>query len=179
MASSPLETPSLFLTPHVPEHLRALIESSESYEQRSGMKPANGLRDFIVSDAVSPEWLATLESAAGADPWRFGFAVVHRESGMVIGNAGLTGPPDPDGVFEIAYGIVPEYQGRGYATEAAEALLAWVVRNGRVTTARAHTLPKRNASTRVLEKCGFRHVGEVNHPTDGLIWRWEKRLEAA
>ena len=179
MGAPELETTRLFLIPHAPEHLRALIESSESYEQRSGMKPANGLRDFIVSDAVSPEWLATLESAAGADPWRFGFAVVHRESGLVIGNAGLTGPPDADNAVEIAYGIVPEYEGRGYATEAAAALLAWVVRNGRVTTARAHTLPERNASTRVLEKCGFRHLGAVNHPTDGLIWRWEKQLGMA
>lgn len=176
MATSELETRSLSLTPHLPEHLRALIESSEAYEQCSGMKPAAGLRDFIVSDDVSPEWLATLKSAAGSDPWRFGFAVVHRESGLVVGSAGLIGPPDADNAVEIAYGIVPDYEGRGYATEAAAALIEWVVRNGRVTTVRAHTLPERNASTRVLGKCGFRHVGEVNHPTDGLIWRWEKQL---
>jgi RimJ/RimL family protein N-acetyltransferase len=179
MAASALETASLFLRPHEPEHLRALIESSDSYEQRSGLKPANGLRDFIVSDDVSPEWLATLENAAGADPWRFGFAVVHRETELVIGTAGLTGPPDVDKAVEIAYGIVPEYQGRGYATEAAAAVIAWVVQNGSVTTLRAHTLPERNASSRVLEKCGFRQVGEMDHPTDGLIWRWERQLATA
>ena len=176
---APLETRSLRLVPHAPEHLRALIQGPEDYERLSGLAPARGLRDFIVSDDVSPEWLAALESATGADPWRFGFALVHTESGMVIGNAGFTGPPDAAGVVEIAYGVVPDFQGRGYATEAANALLVWAAQNGRIAIARAHTLPERNASTRVLEKCGFRYVSEFTHPADGLIWRWEKQVEAS
>jgi RimJ/RimL family protein N-acetyltransferase len=179
MVPSALETKRLRLMPHAPEHLRALIDGPESYERISGTTPAKGLRDFIVSDDVSPEWLAALQDATGADPWKYGFAVVHSESGLVIGNAGFTGPPNAEGVFEIAYGIVPDYQGHGYATEAAGALLTWAAKNGRVSLACAHTLPARNASTRVLEKCGFRHVGELSHPTDGLIWRWEKQLETA
>jgi RimJ/RimL family protein N-acetyltransferase len=178
-ASDSCETKNLRLVPHRPEHLRALIEGPEAYARCSGMTPANGLRDFIVSDDVSPEWLAALEKATDPDPWRYGFAVVHREDGLVIGNAGCTGPPDEEGAFEIAYGIVPQYQGRGYATEAAAAVVTWAAENARVTTARAHTLPERNASCRVLEKCGFQHVGEVTHATDGLIWRWEKRLGTA
>jgi ribosomal-protein-alanine N-acetyltransferase len=177
MTTSGLETKRLRLVPNAAEHLRALIEGPEFYERISGMTPASGLRDFIVSDDVSPEWLAALQNATGADPWKYGFAVVHSASGLVIGNAGFTGPPNPEGVFEIAYGIVPDYQGHGYATEAAGALVAWAAKNGRVSLALAHTLPLRNASTRVLEKCGFRRVSELRHPTDGLIWRWEKEIE--
>ena len=175
MSVAGLETTSLRLVPHAAEHLRALIRGPQFYVESSGLHPANGLRGFIVSDDVSPEWRALLEKAAGADPWLFGFAVVHRESGLVIGTAGFTGAPDPEGAVEIAYGIVPEYEGRGYATEAAGALVAWAMQNGSVRIIRAHTLPERNASTRVLEKCGFTHAGEVSHPTDGLIWRWEKQ----
>jgi len=40
---------------------------------------------------------------------------------------------------------------------------------------RAHTLPEPNASTRVLQKCGFEQVGEVTDAEDGLVWRWERR----
>jgi RimJ/RimL family protein N-acetyltransferase len=119
------------------------------------------------------EWLAVLQNAEGADPWRYGFAVVHAEKNEVIGNAGFTGPPDPEGAVEIAYGIVPDYQRQGFATEAAQALVAFARTNDRVRTICAHTLPERNASTRVLEKCGFQRVGELIHPTDGLIWRWQ------
>ena len=41
---------------------------------------------------------------------------------------------------------------------------------------RAHTFLEANASTRVLTKCGFRSVGEVFDPEDGLVWTWEKDL---
>ena len=80
--------------------------------------------------------------------------------------------------MEIAYGIAPEHQGKGYATEAAEALTAYAFGSGQVRVVRAHTLPESNASGRVLTKCGFRNIGEVIDPEDGLVWRWEKAIEA-
>lgn len=174
MNDAELRTKSLRLVPHAPAHLRALIDGPEFYERTSGLKPARGLRDFIVSPDVSAEWRAALKKATAADPWTYGFALLHVESGEVIGNASFTGPPDTHGAVEIAYGVVPEFQGHGYATEAAQALLDYARADKRVRTIRAHTLPARNASTRVLEKCGFRRIGELNHPTDGVIWRWEK-----
>jgi len=39
---------------------------------------------------------------------------------------------------------------------------------------RVHTLPERNASTRILEKVGFERLGEIIDPEDGVIWRWER-----
>jgi RimJ/RimL family protein N-acetyltransferase len=38
---------------------------------------------------------------------------------------------------------------------------------------RAHTLPDGLASQRVLAKSGFRFVGEVVEPEDGLVHRYE------
>jgi RimJ/RimL family protein N-acetyltransferase len=124
---------------------------------------------------VSPEWLARVKASTSADPWMHGFAVVHRASGIVIGSCGYKGPPDPEAVVEIAYGMDPAYQGRGYATEAARALVAFAFGSGRVRLVRAHTRPKESASTRVLTKCKFERVGEVVDPEDGLVWRWELR----
>jgi [ribosomal protein S5]-alanine N-acetyltransferase len=167
-------TRRLRLVPHEPEHLRALINGPANYARISGMSPANGLRDFVVSPDVSTEWLAALQTADHADPWKYGFAVQQVESGLVIGSGGFTGPPDAGGTVEIAYGIVPDYEGHGYATEVADALVGFAQADGRVRTICAHTLAARNASTRILGKCGFRFAGEVNHPTDGLIWRWER-----
>ena len=80
-------------------------------------------------------------------------------------------------MVEIAYGVVLDHQGKGYATEAAEALTAFAFSSGKVCVVRAHTRPERNASTRVLTKCGFLHIGEVMDPEDGLVWRWEKHNE--
>ena len=155
----------------------ALIESAECYERSFGAPPAAGLRDFAVSKEVSPAYLASLDPSLPADPWKHGFGLLDVDSGTIIGFAGFKGPPGPDGMVEIAYGIAPDYQGKGLATEAAEALVSYAFSSGRVRLCIAHTLPEANASTRVLTKCGFRHIGEVTDPEDGLVWRWEKLNE--
>jgi ribosomal-protein-alanine N-acetyltransferase len=178
MSASPIETKNLKLSPYSPQHILALIEGVDLFTRNFGWPPAKGLRDFYLSEDVSPQWLDQLRTTTEADPWRHGFGVVHVASGQVIGAAGFKGPPDADGAVEIAYGMVPEYQGRGYATEAAAALVEFALKSGCVRIARAHTLPEANASTRVLTKCGFEFIGEVVDPEDGPVWRWEKVLQS-
>lgn len=171
---SAIETKDLRLLPQRPEFILALIEEPERYEQLVGFPAARGLREFFVSDAVSPEWLASLRAPGDADPWRFGFAVVHRESRAVVGSGGFKGPPDGEGMVEIAYGIVPSFERRGFATQVATALTAYATKNDSVRLVRAHTMPEPNASNSVLKKCGFQYAGEVVDPDDGLVWRWDK-----
>lgn len=170
-----LETSRLILLPCAPEQLLALIEQPTRFEELTGFPAADGLREFFVSGDVSPKWLAALRSASGPDPWRHGFFVIERERRCVIGSAGFKGPPDSAGMIEIAYGIVPSSEGRGYATEAAMALVRFALGTGEVRLVRAHTLPVANASTRVLRKCGFHHTDSVVDPEDGPVWRWERR----
>ena len=169
-----LDTPRLTLLPSAPELLVTLIDDPDHFEDQAGLRAADGLRGFFVSDEVSPQWLAELRNGRGPDPWRYGFFVIHRESEAVIGSGGFTGPPDTSGTVEIAYGIVPGFEGKGYATEVAAALVEFASANAGVRRIRAHTLPATNASTRVLEKCGFRHTETIQDPVDGLIWRWER-----
>jgi RimJ/RimL family protein N-acetyltransferase len=173
-----IETDDLRLVPHTPDQLLALIEQPERYEQLAAFPAAIGLREFFVSGDVSPAWIAGLRTLQHSDPWRLGFAVVHRESRCVIGSAGFKGPPDSERMVEIAYGIVPSFEGRGYATQAAQALVAYAVESGLVRIVRAHTLPTPNASTKVLKKCGFKFTGDVVDPEDGLVWRWERGASA-
>src|SRR6185436_12212262 len=115
---------------------------------------------------VSSTWLALLERSSFIDPWVHGFAIIHRVDGSVVGRCGFKGPPGNDGAVEIAYGIEPVHQGKGYATEAAAALTGFAFGSDDVRMVIAHTLPQSNASTRVLTKCGFRHAGEVIDPED-------------
>ena len=174
--TTPLETARLRLVACTPAHLLALIERPEDFASLVGLPVADGLRGFYVSGDVSPEWLVGLRAAAGgpADPWRHGFFIVEASTRIVIGSAGFKGPPDAAGMVEIAYGVVPARQGQGFATEAAGALVRYAAADPRVRLLRAHTLPEANASTHVLRKCGFVHVGAVVDPDDGLVWRWER-----
>ena len=128
---------------------------------------------------MSPQWLAALRAAVGQgpNPWRHGFFIIEKASGEIVGGAGFKGEPDAEGMVEIAYGVVSSREGRGYATEAARALIHFAARDPRVRTLRAHTLPEANASTRVLTKCGFVHIGPVVDPEDGPVWRWERSAQ--
>src|SRR5262245_48314016 len=123
---------------------------------------------------VSPDWLARVRGAAEGDPWALAFTVVERTGGAAVGSCGFKGPPDADGVVEVAYGIDPDHRGRGYATEAAGALTEFALAGGRARLVRAHTRPDNGASARVLAKCGFGCVGEVVDPEDGLVYGWER-----
>ena len=152
-----IPTEHLTLLLHTPEETLASVEAMSEADRAE----------------VSPEWLARVRAASTADPWIHGFSMVHRASGAVIGSCGYKAPPGPDAVVEIAYGVDPEHQGRGFATEAARALADFAFASGSVARVCAHTRPENNASSRVLTKCGFTLIGEVMDPEDGLVWRWE------
>jgi RimJ/RimL family protein N-acetyltransferase len=171
-----LETTHLLLRPHTPQQILALREDPDRFETLAGLPAAPGLRDFFLSDDVSGQWIAMLRSATEADPWTLGFAVIDRERRLVVGSAGFKGRADVEGVVEVAYGIVPSFQGRGYATEATHALMNFAREDSAVRRFRAHTMPNPNASTRVLTKCGFEFLGDVVDPEDGPVWRWDRTI---
>lgn len=163
MNTTPIETKNLRLVPLAREEVLQQIETMIASEKTE----------------LSADWLVQFHASTATDPWVHGFSMVHRDSNLKVGNAGFKGPPNADGMVEIAYGVVPDFQGLGYATEAAAALTAYAFGSGQVRRVRAHTLPGNNASQRVLIKCGFSHVGEVIDPEDGLVWRWENPLPTA
>lgn len=152
------------------DRLRLVLESTEEVLTRiDAMSP-------VERAEISPDWLARLRDSTSADPWTHGFAIMDRTCDTVIGSCGYKGPPSVDGGVEIAYRVDPVYEGQGYATEAAQALVLYAFGSGEVRLVLAHTLPGPNASAGVLTKCGFRWTGEVVDPEDGLVWRWEKRI---
>lgn len=148
------------------DRLRLVLETREEVLTRiEAMSPAQRAH-------VSPVWLARVRASGVTDPWTHGFRVVERASGAVVGSCGFKGPPDAHGVVEIAYGVAPDVEGRGFATEVARALVTYAFAGG-VRRVCAHTVPDNAASARVLAKCGFVQTGRVEDPEDGPVLRWE------
>ncbi len=121
-------------------------------------------------------WRRLAEIDGGSSPWR-ARAVVDG-SATFVGHAGFHGPPvtietaldDPtfEGVVEpvdgraveIGYTILPDWRGRGYATEAVRGLIGWADATGEVATVIACVRPDNAASRAVLERVGgFRQIG--------------------
>ena len=109
------------------------------------------------------------ETVGFEEPWVGYLALV---GSTPVGTCAFKTPPR-DGRVEIAYATFPGHEGRGIATAMAAELVAIARQNGPSVMVAAQTLPKRNASHRVLEKLGFRHVTTLNHPEDGTVWEWQ------
>lgn len=88
------------------------------------------------------------------------YAVEEKSTGALIGRCGYTNQPGWPG-FELGWTIVPEYQGRGYATEAARMLLLYAF--DALDQPRVISLihPDNAPSRRVAEKLGQRIEGET------------------
>ena len=86
--------------------------------------------------------------------------MIEKTDGTHIGNLcfkGIEAGCNP----EIGYGILEEYRGQGFATEAVRMVLKWAFRHPETKAVEAETDPDNAASQRVLMKCGFRPNGET------------------
>lgn len=67
--------------------------------------------------------------------------------------------PKEAGDVEIGYSTLPEFQRKGYATEAAAALLELLWKDERVLSVSAQTFPRLPESIKVMERLGMVAVG--------------------
>lgn len=111
-----------------------------------------------------------LYRAVGYEPPWIGYLAI--EDGTCVGTCGFKSPPQNNRV-EIAYFTFPDHESRGVATRMASELIRLALDQKPGVIVAAQTLPEENASTSVLKKLGFRLVGSVDHPEDGLVWEWQ------
>ena len=95
------------------------------------------------------------------DQWDwYAMWMIEKTDGTHIGDLCFKGLRE-DGIAEIGYGILEEYQGQGYATEAVQAACKWAFGYAEVKSLEAETDAENAASQRVLEKCSFRPNGII------------------
>ncbi|MBB6483351.1 GNAT family N-acetyltransferase [Rhizobium lusitanum] len=127
------------------------------------------LARFIGGEMLTREqvWARLLRHAGLWHHLGFGFfAVEERQSGKLIGEVGFLDlhrdmTPTTEGTLESGWGITPPMQGKGYATEAMNAAIAWA---GRQFAGRRMTCIidlENGSSLRVAEKIGFRRIGDA------------------
>jgi RimJ/RimL family protein N-acetyltransferase len=120
--------------------------------------------------------LRYLQADAAHIPWRIR-VIVERVSGSVVGSINLKGPPSAVGDVEIGWGIVERCRLRGYALEAASAVVAWVAAQPGVRSVSA-TVPSGNiASQRLAARLGMAPTTDIRRALP--LWRLEVREGAA
>jgi RimJ/RimL family protein N-acetyltransferase len=105
----------------------------------------------------------------------FGFwGIFEKASGKRIGEAGILDVkreivPSFHGVPEIGWGLLPEVHGKGYATEAVQAILGWAEnRFGKVRMV-CIIDPDNAPSLRVAARCGFKECARTTYKGDPTL----------
>ena len=129
--------------------------------------------DFAIPDAFpggALELLTFRREQLRAEParlpWLLRALVIREARREMVGFANFHGPPGVNdlglpGAAEIGYEVFPEHRGRGYATEAARAMIEWARRERGVRHFLSGIRPDNAPSLRVIEKIGFQRRAEV------------------
>lgn len=161
-----IETARLLLRPYVPEdweavHAYAAVPEFSRFEAW-GPNSVEDTKQFIDSCIAS----------MAEEPIRwYQLAVVLRETDRLIGGCTLRQlRPDVPEAF-LGYAINPDYQRRGYATEAAAALINFGLTRLRFVRVYAECNAQNRASRCVLEKLGMRLVSvrKQNREVKGVL----------
>jgi len=150
-------TARLTLRPGWPEDapaLTAAIAHEQVVRMTSRVPWPYGLSDaeaFLAhpADPHHPVCLITAHPAPGESP-------------ELVGGVGLY---DADGAHDLGYWLTPRAWGKGYATEAARAMLAHARHGLALARVQAGHFSDNPASGRVLRKLGFLPTGEMAYPS--------------
>jgi RimJ/RimL family protein N-acetyltransferase len=160
-----LVTPRLTLEPLLERHaaeLHPLLDSPALHEFIGG-RPA-------TAEELRARYsgLETRASPDGAEGW-LNWVVREREGGAAVGVMQATVRPRH---ALVAWVVGAPYQGRGYASEAAAGLVAWLLDQG-VRDIRAHVHPDHAASGAVAARTG---LAPTDERVDGeVVWRYGER----
>jgi RimJ/RimL family protein N-acetyltransferase len=96
------------------------------------------------------------------------WAVEERSSGAFIGDVGFADfqrvlVPSIAGIPEMGWVLAPDAHGRGYATEATSAALAWADEHLDVPRIACIIAPANEPSIRVAAKCGFLEIARTTY----------------
>lgn len=136
------------------------------------------LRDRTQDTAVRRAYERRL-AACKANPtlrhWHTPWVITALGEDTPVGEVSFRGPPNKRGEVEIGFGIFKRFEGRGYATEAIEAVCRWGFSMPGCYFIRAVTADGNTASERVLEKCGFHRASGAGGAT---LWERERPASA-
>ncbi|ANU15464.1 GNAT family N-acetyltransferase [Planococcus halocryophilus] len=89
--------------------------------------------------------------------------IIHNESQTIMGDMGFRVRHEIEDELELGYSIAPDFQGFGFATEMAQAIVGWGLKQPGIIKIVANCDASNMASVRVLEKAGLKQVKENNN----------------
>jgi [ribosomal protein S5]-alanine N-acetyltransferase len=165
-----LESENLIIIPLSEEQLIKYLRNDNSLEEelkisKSPRKIAANVKEFIEN---------TLLFNANRKKLNFLYitfwTIISKAEDKMVGDLCFKGEPNKAGEIEIGYGIYPQFQNKGYMTEAIGAMINWAKTQPKVKAIIAETVPSNFASIKSLEKNNF-----IKYKTEdaGIWWRFD------
>jgi RimJ/RimL family protein N-acetyltransferase len=170
-----LSTPRLSLVCLTASQLECCLYDLPAFETDLGFPIARDVINENVNRAFGMKLLKMATLPLERRSWQTYWLIVVKEVPVGAGFIGFKGYPNADGETEIGYGISPQYQGKGYMTEAVRALCDWAFLHPFVSAVTATTVTN-PASNRVLEKVGAKIVSVEKDSTNWKIQRGVKGI---
>ncbi|HNW98754.1 MAG TPA: GNAT family N-acetyltransferase [Bacteroidales bacterium] len=161
-----LETKRLKIIPLTYEQLDLYVQTNYILEEQFNLTKAKR--------EIPPELIAALNKdilpAVADDKKNYLFftlwIIIDKVLNQMVADICFKGEPNDKGEVEIGYGTYDAFKGKGYMTEAIEAIANWAFRQPNIKSIIAETQQTNLASHRVLVKNNFKLFNKA----DEMIW---------
>jgi ribosomal-protein-alanine N-acetyltransferase len=162
-------TQRLRLIPLDKKQLELIAQDIEAFEKSLSITMMRDQLTEPARRAITIKIDKMQKADASQHDWLTYWLILIRDENVGAGLLGFKGFPDEQGSTEIGYGIDPAYQGKGYMSEAVQALIDWAFTHP-LCKAITATEVENPASKRLLERLGAQLVSVSEHSTS-----WEIR----
>lgn len=160
-----LKTDRTFIRPFVPEDLDELCQLCSTPEAMRFIPPLFGTETRKQTAERLNNYINHYEEHG------ISFGFVTDTEGDFIGRAGFYFVPEVN-KYEIGFSLLPQYWGKGLATEIARGLLEYAFDQLHLDSVCARTIAGNQASENVLHKNGFSFLGERAFSLGRQVFLW-------
>ena len=136
-----------------------MIDAQDMYDYASRPEVTRYLLWYEHPDlSYTKRYIAYVDTQYRAGKF-YDFAIIERESKRMIGTCGFARLDSEKNTGEIGYVLHPSFWGRGYATEAVQAIIRFGFEKLGLCRIEGRYMANNLASRRVMEKCGMQLEG--------------------
>jgi RimJ/RimL family protein N-acetyltransferase len=162
-----IETERLYLLPLTHDQLILYTRVDYSLERALELKESSRTISPDLEDALESTILPNVADTQKNYLYSTLWILILKAEHKMVGDLCFYGEPNPEGEIEIGYGTYDEFQNKGYMTEAVRRMIEWTKTQPNVRAVIASTEKNNSASSKVLEKNGFKKCGETE-----TLFKW-------
>ncbi|NQZ22228.1 MAG: GNAT family N-acetyltransferase [Colwellia sp.] len=145
------------------------IKNDHSLEAELALNNSSMVLSSLLKEALEQSIIPSLQDESKNYLFSTLWTVIDKDENRSVADVCFQGEPNEQGEIEIGYGTYEQHQGKGYMTEAVEAMINWAAKQTKVKVIIASTDKSNVASYKILEKNAFIKVSESK---EQFNWRF-------